>query len=187
MQCSNNLKQIGLAVYNFHDTFRFLPPTTVGEASGTIANPDGFANACVLILPFIEQANLYNLWDLKIQSSKQVATAYQQQIPTYQCPSTSQPVLSTGDPVTSGGGLGDYCPNYGTIPGVNNVNADGPFMTPDPTRPAIRSSPRSRVVRPWVVSPMAQATRRCMARSTFAQILVAARTRIAQFSLESTT
>lgn len=148
MQCSNNLKQIGLAVYNFHDTFRFLPPTTVGEASGTIANPDGFANACVLILPFIEQANLYNLWDLKIQSSKQVATAYQQQIPTYQCPSTSQPVLSTGDPVTSGGGLGDYCPNYGTIPGVNNVNADGPFMTPDPTRPAIRSSPRSRVVRP---------------------------------------
>jgi len=55
MQSMNNLKQIGLACHNYHDTFNTLPP-------GVDAN--GFS-ASAHLLPFIEQANLYKLIDFK--------------------------------------------------------------------------------------------------------------------------
>lgn len=129
MSCENNLKQIGLGIHNHHDTFKFLVPTTIAESPvGTVANPDGFAMTSTIILPFLEQQSLYNLWDIKKQASMQVPAAYQVQLPVYHCPSRRAPVWSTGDVVTAGGGLGDYLPNYGTIPGVNNANADGPII-----------------------------------------------------------
>ena len=50
-QCSNNLKQWGLAVHNFHDTYKRSPPSQHSE--------DGRASWAVFLLPFIEQGNLY--------------------------------------------------------------------------------------------------------------------------------
>src|SRR5262245_43865815 len=89
MSCSNNLKQLGLANHNFHDSFNFLVPTTVAEAVAipaglpTVTDPDGFATWATLLLPFIEQDNTYRLWDLTKQCSRQVPAAYQQQVKTY--------------------------------------------------------------------------------------------------------
>ena len=57
MQCQNNLKQLGLAVHNYHDANGSFPPVRIDGA-------DGWATWCVLILPYIEQENVYNLWDL---------------------------------------------------------------------------------------------------------------------------
>jgi prepilin-type N-terminal cleavage/methylation domain-containing protein/prepilin-type processing-associated H-X9-DG protein len=134
MTCANNLKQIGLAVHHFHDTYGFLVPTTIAEANnigtGTTAviGPDGFATWATLLLPYLEQDNIYKLWNLQRQCSRQVPAAYQQQVKTYLCPSRPAPVLSISDFATPGGGLGDYNPCYGTIPGVNNANADGPIV-----------------------------------------------------------
>jgi len=51
-QCSNNLKQLGLSVHNFHDTYKVSPPSSFGQ--------EGRASWAVLILPFIEQQPLYN-------------------------------------------------------------------------------------------------------------------------------
>ena len=45
-KCQNNLKQIGLAVHNYHDANQFLPPTYIRQDWATWA---------VLILPYIEQ------------------------------------------------------------------------------------------------------------------------------------
>src|SRR5258706_11915664 len=53
-QCSNNLKQIGLGFHNFHDVHKTYPPARLDY--------DGGATWCVLILPFIEQENLYSMW-----------------------------------------------------------------------------------------------------------------------------
>jgi prepilin-type N-terminal cleavage/methylation domain-containing protein len=62
-QSTNNLKQMGLALHNFNDTYKRLPPTVgwVPTASAT-SPPRGGAVGTVLfhILPFVEQKNLYN-------------------------------------------------------------------------------------------------------------------------------
>src|SRR5262249_26332111 len=57
-QCTNNLKQFGLATHNMHDTYGTLPPA-IGSYP---ANDKGWQTECPLtfILPFIEQQNLFN-------------------------------------------------------------------------------------------------------------------------------
>ena len=51
MRCTNNFKQFGLAIHNFHDTFKALPPNTTRVDYMT-----GF----MLLLPYHEQTALYN-------------------------------------------------------------------------------------------------------------------------------
>jgi prepilin-type N-terminal cleavage/methylation domain-containing protein len=52
MKCQNNLKQIGLAAHNFHDSYQKLPPAIgkVGSTSGT---------ALFFLLPYLEQSAVY--------------------------------------------------------------------------------------------------------------------------------
>ena len=62
MQCSNNLKQFGLAMHNYHDTHKAFPPRRGGSAGG--GNPRRFdgnydrKSAFIFLLPFIEQQSL---------------------------------------------------------------------------------------------------------------------------------
>jgi prepilin-type N-terminal cleavage/methylation domain-containing protein/prepilin-type processing-associated H-X9-DG protein len=58
-QCQNNLKQVGLALHNYHDTFGAFPP---GEIQPGGLNPASAQDNWVwsaLILPFLEQGNLH--------------------------------------------------------------------------------------------------------------------------------
>jgi prepilin-type N-terminal cleavage/methylation domain-containing protein len=62
-QCTNNLKQLGLGAHNFHDTYKKLPPAVMMNTSVTdpANNSQNFGpNWAVLILPYIEQGNLYD-------------------------------------------------------------------------------------------------------------------------------
>src|SRR5881409_427595 len=62
MSCTNNLKQLGLAVHNYHDTYQAFPPDRLSNDWPTWA---------VLILPYIEQNNLYQLWDMQLRYVEQ--------------------------------------------------------------------------------------------------------------------
>jgi prepilin-type N-terminal cleavage/methylation domain-containing protein/prepilin-type processing-associated H-X9-DG protein len=88
MQCSNNLKQLGLALHNFHDTHNVFPAsgwTTVGPG-----NPAGkFVGWRPLTLPFIEQENLKRLYDVNLNwwEGTNLTAAATTPVKTYQCPS----------------------------------------------------------------------------------------------------
>lgn len=118
MQCSNHLKQIGLAFLNFESTYKYLPkgpydgdPSLPGMVynepvgayeSGTTccnaAHPNGWSQ-WFHILPFIEQTVVYDLANMKLppihsgrpanyNGENSVARAL---IPTYYCPSRRRP------------------------------------------------------------------------------------------------
>src|SRR5262245_21093308 len=59
MSCTNNLKQIGLALHNHHDSLGTFPPG--GMQTGTNGTPC-YTNWAIEILPFVEQDALYKLY-----------------------------------------------------------------------------------------------------------------------------
>jgi len=68
MQCSNNLKQIGLALHQYHEALGSLPPgnfnssggSCPGSAEPTAAYSSLLGNWMIAMLPYIEQAALYD-------------------------------------------------------------------------------------------------------------------------------
>jgi prepilin-type processing-associated H-X9-DG protein len=85
-QCSNNLKQIGLAMHNYHDVYKSFPPAYLVDEEG---NPTHSWRT--LILPFIEQNALYSQirldepWDSP--HNRQFASFV---IPAFNCPSAGE-------------------------------------------------------------------------------------------------
>src|SRR5436853_511345 len=66
-QCTNNLKQLALGCHAYHDVNKFLPPARLAR--------DAYATWPVLILPYIDQGALYQLWDITKGFSSQSAAA----------------------------------------------------------------------------------------------------------------
>jgi len=99
--CSNKLKQLGLALHNYHDTYLAMPAggvsnNTVGPADWCDAGENsGGLPWTVAILPFLEQENRYETFDsrLRVTSSSNISssnvnsTAWARANEAYQCPS----------------------------------------------------------------------------------------------------
>ncbi|MFW5693503.1 MAG: DUF1559 domain-containing protein, partial [Thermoguttaceae bacterium] len=81
MQCSNNLKQIGLALHNYHTAHKTLPyGANFGQGTG--------ATWAAMILPYLEQQNVYDAFDFTLPVwHEQNEQAVQSVIPAYICPS----------------------------------------------------------------------------------------------------
>jgi prepilin-type N-terminal cleavage/methylation domain-containing protein/prepilin-type processing-associated H-X9-DG protein len=66
MSCTNNMKQLGIAIHNYHDTILMFPPGDVWVHSPSQANTaypqSSYIGWCVSILPFMEQQALFNLF-----------------------------------------------------------------------------------------------------------------------------
>ncbi|WP_315861173.1 DUF1559 domain-containing protein [Anatilimnocola floriformis] len=100
--CSNNMKQLGLAAHNFHDTYgnRFMP----GSANdmnefGTSATTGWGSSWMVYMLPYVEQANVYNKWQFVSSSgytnANNAAAVNDLKIKVYRCPSSAVPEFFT--------------------------------------------------------------------------------------------
>src|SRR5262249_41413966 len=63
VSCKNNLHQLAIAALSFHDTYGKFP---AGGHPAVLAGsrPTGGTNLFVELLPFIDEANVYNEWDL---------------------------------------------------------------------------------------------------------------------------
>jgi prepilin-type N-terminal cleavage/methylation domain-containing protein len=107
-QCKNNLKQLGLALHNYHDVYgRFCyAKGGTNQSGGKPANFHtnwGRKGGLVPLLPYMEKANLYKLIESGGVYGNRIAqpggpypwetffTPWRQQIPGYLCPSDGQP------------------------------------------------------------------------------------------------
>lgn len=98
MQCTNNLKQIGIAMHNYHDTLRNFP---YGSYNITEVWPSVGSNWRVGIMPYIEMGNVYNQLNFNASSHFMAGGAAGADalknnqalrglsVPSYRCPSTS--------------------------------------------------------------------------------------------------
>jgi prepilin-type N-terminal cleavage/methylation domain-containing protein/prepilin-type processing-associated H-X9-DG protein len=120
MKCSNNLKQIGLALHNFHDQRSTMPPGATQDQSPWGNGAAGWGtNWMVYILPYMEQDNLHN------QLVFGGGTGYGnlnngtqfngKTIPHYRCPSTPLPATVTSG-IPNGGNI--MLPTYVGIAGA---------------------------------------------------------------------
>ena len=113
-QCKNNLKQLGLALHNYHDTFMVFPPGWVSreEAPGVGARIGW--QTC--ILPFVDQAPLYNQIDFNKpphEADGKPRQAFLTFLPLYRCPVDPAPDLNT---LRGGYATSNYSGNYGDVP-----------------------------------------------------------------------
>jgi len=136
MKCQNNLKQMGLAVHNHHDSLGFLPPALVNSGRWTVTaaapsltyypsdgqwyvyNHSGF----IFLLPYLEQDNLFKMYDFKtpgslsdptgapqspnaglLTSTHPNAFVQSQKLKVFLCPTDKDPEV-----IISGTGASDY-------------------------------------------------------------------------------
>ncbi|WP_337176332.1 DUF1559 domain-containing protein [Paludisphaera sp.] len=151
IQCTNNLKQIGLAVMNYESATNVLPPAMQGGMMYTYMNHTGFA----FLMPFIEQGGVYNAFNFSLGalsggvtyqgwSAPGNTTALGSQFGMFLCPSNR----ATGDVGASYStgyswslskvAVTDYAFNGGagrySIKGFGETNRMGPFGFDTATR-----------------------------------------------------
>jgi prepilin-type N-terminal cleavage/methylation domain-containing protein/prepilin-type processing-associated H-X9-DG protein len=112
-QCVNNLKQLGLALHNYHDVNGAFP---IGQLLNVATGGTNNISAQTRLLPFMEQTNLANSTNFSLTSSVPAnSTTLATSVNTFICPSDAATLLPTG-----WAGI-NYRVNYGT----SIVNAYG--------------------------------------------------------------
>jgi len=115
MQCSNNLKQLGLALHNYHEVHKRFPPNS--PWSGTGAHRKG--SILLKLMPFIEQGAFYDQIDFKGDVHAQIeadARLYANKFSFLTCPSDTHKGL---------GGSGKAVTNYGPSCGAQKTFSNG--------------------------------------------------------------
>lgn len=138
-QCKNNLKQIGLALHNYHDVARAFPPGWIAvDDTGSPSAHEGTSGVgwAAMILPYLEQGNIYSQFNASLPLTDPANAAFlRNQIPGYKCPSDPQPefffIAEEGSGVTIAGlPIANYIGSFGTeeLDGCENAPGDLPVM-----------------------------------------------------------
>lgn len=140
--CKNNMKQLGLALHNYHDTHKVFPPGAIGVrlSDGSTqfreaSNPVSLAGWGTFILPFVEEAALYDRISERLfnNSGPGAGTAWYNDtgansvndelavlsVATYQCP--SDPAGGTNSEMDDYG-TSNYVASAGGAPHSNSAN-----------------------------------------------------------------
>jgi len=145
MQCSNNLKQLALAVQNHEAAMKSFPVNQIGPGLAISSSQfgPGFYSWLVRVLPYIEQSALYDSIDLRVNMSSATtaagvhspmsveildshvnAPAAATRIPTFQCPSAVLSHQNAGFLGSANPASGSYAANMGWPKSVTGYNAE---------------------------------------------------------------
>ncbi len=98
LACGNNLKQLALAVHNYHDVHKVLP-----DREYPAGTPDPWAWSA-MVLPYVEQTPVYGQCDFDLQPTEGGnADAVEALLPVFRCPSETGPAAQTLHAVGRGG------------------------------------------------------------------------------------
>ena len=164
IQCTNNLKQVGLAIHNYISANNSLPSGVVFNTSVAPCSGSGFGKSCqnttwfVLTLPFLEGGNLFNTFNFAIGSEGPMAltgypyayavnsTVLTTHIGFFQCPSDTEKTFdvassTVGAVLSSAPKLsvtkGNYGVNWGNTDYGQGQRGDSWFASnPSTHRPA---------------------------------------------------
>src|SRR5437867_2002458 len=117
----NNLKQLGLAVHNYHDTYNMTPYTRLAKKGNDNKTWAAY------ILPYIEQTALYSQWN-PAQSYYQMTGPFSNSVKAFICPSRPRDAFVYIDSSAStnpnsgyySGACSDYATNVGNGTPVKN-------------------------------------------------------------------
>lgn len=146
-QCQNNLKQIGLGLHQFHDTFNAFPPARLVRDGVRTLSPNGTSigvdepSWLIHLLPYLEQSALYQKWNLYKPFGTHPIEVRQSVVQTLLCPERhagTSPIAPDAEieitfPCGCGGGVQripggavvDYVGNQGDIsPGAVGAPTD---------------------------------------------------------------
>ena len=128
MSCTNNMKQIGLALHNYHDTNLVLPPGCSNDVAPFGNGSSGWGSSWkVYILPGLEQGNIYAKWQFNNSSGysngANMALVNNITVKPYRCPSSTIPAFYAG---SSNTGEIQMMTSY---TGVAGSALDAPFTT----------------------------------------------------------
>lgn len=100
MSCSNNLKQLGLALHTYHDVENYLPPTALRRQIGTRRGKPIWADSVsgwVALLPFHEEQAFHEQFDLmRHYSESPNSELIRRTPPVHFCPSMPIPIENVG-------------------------------------------------------------------------------------------
>ncbi|MHC5538891.1 DUF1559 family PulG-like putative transporter, partial [Singulisphaera rosea] len=96
IQCTNNMKQIGLALANYADLYQTYPPGGITQAGNPWAKGANSLNWRAMVLPLMEGTNIYNSLNFVLNandggaSSASFFTAYSVTMTSWICPSDGE-------------------------------------------------------------------------------------------------
>lgn len=140
-QCTNNMRQLGIAAQNYHSGNKHFPPGDLGARdprdikkqgaghTGTAPNNVPLTPHIIFMMPYLEESSRFAAFDRKLDWNKQSRAVLEQitgPLPTYQCPSDDHynMVATTGgaNDVNLGDAKGNYGPNWGSFSYSDQLN-----------------------------------------------------------------
>ncbi len=119
-QCKNNMKQLGLAIHNYHDSLGTLPIGYAGDVTGR-----GLVKG---LLPYLDQAPMFNRWNESIgynsEPNQSAISRIRQTVHT--CPSDTPAQWYNAIPQYN------YAPNYGNTTNTRQPSLNGVAFSPAP-------------------------------------------------------
>jgi prepilin-type N-terminal cleavage/methylation domain-containing protein len=145
MQCANNLKQIGLALHNFHDRMKRFPPGYYDVAAWPLDDQGPGWGWASFILPDLEQGNVWRQINFNLNvgdATSAVVTARTTFLPVFQCPSDPNPVTTF---TVTDGGTNSWLLAHGSYVACNGNDGVDDNTTPPHTGVFVRGTKGYRI------------------------------------------